>query len=59
MERGSASRRSSLTGRERAIVNQTNIGILPNPTLGNFLSMGTEGGGGGWGGGREEEEGGT
>ena len=33
VERGSA-RQSSLRGRERAIVNQTNIGTISKPTLG-------------------------
>ena len=37
VERGSA-RRSSLKGRERDLVNQTNIGTLSNATLGKFLS---------------------
>ena len=35
-ERGSA-RRSSLKGRERAIINQTNIGTVSKATLGKFL----------------------
>ena len=36
VERGSA-RRSSLTGRERVIVNQTNIGTVSKATLGKLL----------------------
>ena len=36
VERGSA-RRSSLKGRERAIVNQTNIGTVSKATLGKLL----------------------
>ena len=36
MERGSV-RRSSLKGRERAIVNQTNIGTVSKATLGKLL----------------------
>ena len=36
VERGSA-RRSSLTGRERAIVSQTNTGIVSKATLGKHL----------------------
>ena len=36
VERGSA-RRSSLKGRERAIVNQTNIGTVLKATLGKLL----------------------
>ena len=39
VERGSA-RRSSLRGRERAIVNQTNIGTVSNATLGKLLRDG-------------------
>ena len=41
MERGSA-RRSSLKGRERAIVNQTNIGTVSKATLGTLLRDGVE-----------------
>ena len=41
MERGSA-RRSSLKGRERAIVNQTNIGTVSKATLGKLLRGGVE-----------------
>ena len=37
VERGSA-RRSSLKGRERAIVNQTNIGTVSKATLGKLLT---------------------
>ena len=44
MERGSIPR-SSLKGRERAIVNRTNIGTASKATLGNVLW--------GWGGGGE------
>ena len=40
-ERGSA-RRSSLRGRERVIVNQTNIGTVSKATLGNLLRDGVE-----------------
>ena len=36
VEKGSA-RRSSLTGRERAIVSQTNIGTVSKATLGKHL----------------------
>ena len=36
VERGSAGR-SSLKGRERAIVSQTNIGTVSKATSGNFL----------------------
>ena len=36
VERGNA-RRSSLKGRERAIVNQTNIGTVSKATLGKLL----------------------
>ena len=36
VERGSA-RRSSLKGREWAVVNQTNIGTVSNTTFGKFL----------------------
>ena len=39
MERGSA-RRSSLTGRDRAIVSQTNIGTVSKATLGKLLRDG-------------------
>ena len=39
VERGSA-RRSSLKGRERAIVNQTNIGTVSKATLGKLLRPG-------------------
>ena len=38
VERGSA-RRSSLKGRERAIVSQTNIGTVLKATLGNFWEI--------------------
>ena len=41
VERGSA-RRSSLKGRERAIVNQTNIGTVSMATLGKLLRDGVE-----------------
>ena len=41
VERGSA-RRSSLKGRERAIVNQTNIGTVSKATLGKPLRDGVE-----------------
>jgi len=41
VERGSA-RRSSLKGRERAIVNQTNTGTVSKATLGKFLRDGVE-----------------
>ena len=41
VERGSA-RRSSLKGRERAIVNQTNIGTVSKATLGKLLRDGME-----------------
>ena len=41
VERGSA-RRSSLKGRERAIVNQTNIGTVSKATLGKLLRDGVE-----------------
>ena len=41
VERGIA-RRSSLKGRERAIVNQTNIGTVSRPTLGKLLRDGME-----------------
>ena len=41
VERGSA-RGSSLTGRERAIVNQTNIGTVSKATLGKLLRDGVE-----------------
>ena len=41
VERGSA-RRSSLKGRERAIVNQTNIGTISKATLGKRLRDGVE-----------------
>ena len=41
VERGSA-RRSSLKGRERAIVNQTNIGTVSKATLGKRLRDGVE-----------------
>ena len=41
VERGSA-RRSSLKGRERAIVKQTNIGIISKATLGKRLRDGVE-----------------
>ena len=41
VERGSA-RRSSLKGRERAIVNQTNIGTVSKTTLGKLLGDGVE-----------------
>ena len=41
VERGSA-RRSSLKGRERAIVNQTNIGTVSKTTLGKLLRDGVE-----------------
>ena len=41
VERGSA-RRSSLKGRERAIVNQTNIGTFSKATLGTLLRDGVE-----------------
>ena len=40
-ERGSA-RRPSLKGRERAIVNQTNIGTVSKATLGTLLKDGVE-----------------
>ena len=39
--RGSA-RRSSLKGRERAIVNQTNTGTVSKATLGKLLTDGVE-----------------
>ena len=39
VERGSA-RRSSLKGRERAIVNQTNLGTVSKATLGKLLRDG-------------------
>ena len=42
MERGSA-RRSSLKGRERAIVSQTNIGTVSKAMLGKLLRDGVEG----------------
>ena len=41
VERGSA-RRSSLKGRERAIVNKTNIGTVSKATLGKLLRDGVE-----------------
>ena len=41
VERGSA-RRSSLKGRERDIVSQTNIGTVSNATLGKLLRDGVE-----------------
>ena len=41
VERGSA-RRSSLKGRERAIVNQTSIGAVSKATLGKLVSDGVE-----------------
>ena len=41
VERESA-RRSSLKGRERAIVNQRNIGTVPKATLGKLLRDGVE-----------------
>ena len=41
VERGSA-RRSSLKGRERVIVNQTNIGTVSTATLGKVLRDGVE-----------------
>ena len=41
VERGSA-RRSSLKGRERAIVSQTNIGTVSKATLGKLLRDGVE-----------------
>ena len=41
VERGSA-RRSSLKGRERAIVNQTNIGTVSKAPLGKLLRDGAE-----------------
>ena len=41
VERGSA-RRSSLKGRERAIVNQTNTGTVSKATMGIFLRKGVE-----------------
>ena len=41
VERGSA-RRSSLKGRERAIVNQTNTGTVSKATLGKLLTDGVE-----------------
>ena len=41
VERGSA-QRSSLRGRERAIVNQTNIGTVSKATLGEVLRDGVE-----------------
>ena len=41
VERGSA-RRSSLKGRERAIVNRTNIGTVSKATLGTLLRDGVE-----------------
>ena len=41
VERGSA-RRSSLKGRERAIVNQTNIGTVSKATLGKLLRDGVQ-----------------
>ena len=41
MEKGSA-RRSTLTGRERAIVNQTNIGSVSSATLGKLPRNGVE-----------------
>ena len=41
VERGSAGR-SSLKGRERAIVNQTNIGTVSKSTLGKHLRDGVE-----------------
>ena len=36
-QRGLSARRSSLKGRERAIVNQTNIGTVSRATLGEVL----------------------
>ena len=41
VERGSA-RRSSLKGRKRAVVNQTNIGTVSKATLGKLLRDGVE-----------------
>ena len=41
MERGSA-RRSSLKGRERAIVSQTDIGTVSKAALGKLLRDGVE-----------------
>ena len=41
VERGSA-RRSSLKGRERAIVNQTNVGTVSKATLGKLMRDGVE-----------------
>ena len=41
VERGSA-RRSSLKGRQRAIVNQTNIGTVSKATLGKLLRDGVQ-----------------
>ena len=41
VERGSA-RQSSLRGRERVIVSQTNIGTISKPTLGKLLRVGVE-----------------
>ena len=41
VERGNA-RRSSLKGRERAIINQTNIGTVSKATLGKLLRDGME-----------------
>ena len=41
LERGSA-RRSSLKGRDRAIVNQTNVGTVSKETLGKLLRDGVE-----------------
>ena len=42
VERGLSARRSSLKGREKAIVNQTNIGTVSWATLGKLLRDGVE-----------------
>ena len=42
VERGISARRSSLKGRERAIVNQTNTGTVSTATLGKVLRDGVE-----------------
>ena len=41
-EERATARRSSVKGRERAIVNQTNIGTVSNATLGKLLRDGVE-----------------
>ena len=41
-EEGASARRSSLKGRETAIANQTNIGIVSKATLGKLLRDGVE-----------------